>query len=291
MDLGTFWDCHRQAFAHFGGVPAAIVYDRTKTVIRNHVRPREAVPLHPEAAAFAAHYGVELDVLAAYRPTGKGKVERQVDIVRQHVIKGRQFTDLADVQAAFDTWLPIRRATVHRTHGEVISVRAAADRTALQPLPDLPYIVAEHHLRRVGKDCLVSFEASLYSVPAAKIRPGQRLQLRVTDALVAIHALTADGGGLLATHPRATRRGQWVVDQTHWDSTPDGHTRATTIGDAVPLLTPPIGTRATDSQSSALTALLASSAAASTPVARRSLLDYQRAADLPTPDRTDDATP
>jgi hypothetical protein len=26
------------------------------------------VPLHPEAAAFAAHYGFVIDVLAAYRP-------------------------------------------------------------------------------------------------------------------------------------------------------------------------------------------------------------------------------
>ncbi len=34
QDLGTFWDCHRRAFAHFGGVPAVIVYDRTKTVAR-----------------------------------------------------------------------------------------------------------------------------------------------------------------------------------------------------------------------------------------------------------------
>jgi transposase len=25
QDLGTFWDCHRRAFAHFGGVPAVIV--------------------------------------------------------------------------------------------------------------------------------------------------------------------------------------------------------------------------------------------------------------------------
>ncbi len=33
MDLGTFWDCHRRAFAHFGGVPGSVVYDRTKTVI------------------------------------------------------------------------------------------------------------------------------------------------------------------------------------------------------------------------------------------------------------------
>ena len=70
MDLATFWDCHRRAFAHFGGVPGAIVYDRTKTVIRRHVAPGIAVPLHPEAAAFADHYGFTIDVLAAYQPTG-----------------------------------------------------------------------------------------------------------------------------------------------------------------------------------------------------------------------------
>jgi hypothetical protein len=45
---------------------------------------------------------------------------------------------------------------------------------------------------------------------------------------VSIHALGVDGGGWLATHPRATRRGTWVIDQAHWDGLPDGHTRATT---------------------------------------------------------------
>jgi transposase len=70
MNAATWWDCHRRAFAHFGGVPAAIVYDRTKTIIKRHVRPGVAVPLHPDAAAFADHYGFTPDVLAAYRPTG-----------------------------------------------------------------------------------------------------------------------------------------------------------------------------------------------------------------------------
>ncbi|MER7819158.1 DDE-type integrase/transposase/recombinase, partial [Streptomyces sp. NPDC096153] len=56
QDLATFFDCHRQAFAHFGGVPMSIDYDRTKTVVRRHVAPGEAVPLHPEAVAFAGHY-------------------------------------------------------------------------------------------------------------------------------------------------------------------------------------------------------------------------------------------
>ena len=74
VDLATFWACHRRAFDHFGGVPGSIVYDRAKTVVRRHVAPGQAVPLHPEAVAFAGHYGFDIDVLAACRPTGKPRV-------------------------------------------------------------------------------------------------------------------------------------------------------------------------------------------------------------------------
>ena len=140
MDLATFWDCHRRAFAHFGGVPGAIVYDRTKTVVKRHVAPGAAVPVHCEAAAFADHYGFVIDVLAAYRPTGKGRVERQVNIVREHVTAGRRFSSIGDLDGAFAAWLPIRRAQVHRTHGQVIAVRAETDRAALGPLPALSLI-------------------------------------------------------------------------------------------------------------------------------------------------------
>jgi len=246
MDLATFWDCHRRAFAHFGGVPGTIVYDRTKTVIRRHVAPGLAVPLHPEAVAFADHYGFTIDVLAAYRPTGKGRVERQVTIVRNHVVAGRSFDSITELDGAFETWLPIRRAQVHRTHGQVIAARAEIDRGALQPLPEQPYLVAEKHLRRVGKDCLVSFEASCYSVPARQVRPGQRVQLQIhpdpaAGDRVSIHALGVDGGGWLATHPRAARRGEWVIDRIHWDGLPDGRTRATTIEPAAPAPPRPAG--------------------------------------------------
>jgi transposase len=274
MDLAAFWDCHRRAFAHFGGVPGTIVYDRTKTVIRRHVAPRVAVPLHPEAAAFAEHYGFTIDVLAAYRPTGKGRVERQVAIVRDHVIAGRRFDSIAELDGAFEAWLPIRRAQVHRTHGQVIAVRAEADRAALLPLPAQPYLVTDKHLRRVGKDCLVSFEASLYSVPARQVRPGQRVQLQVHGEVVTIHALGAQGGGWLATHPRAATRGSWVVDHEHWDGLPDGHTRAVVLQPPQPAQRPsgPAG------QADPLAALLATHHAAATPVAVRALTDYQTAA-------------
>jgi transposase len=71
QDLVTFWDCHRRAFDHFQGVPASIVYDRTKTVVRKHVRRHQDVALHPEAIAFAAHYGFRIVVAPARRPQFK----------------------------------------------------------------------------------------------------------------------------------------------------------------------------------------------------------------------------
>jgi Integrase core domain len=275
MDLAVFFDCHRRAFAHFGGVPGSIVYDRAKTVVRRHVAPGEPVPLHPEASAFAGHYGFAIDVLAARRPTGKGRVERQVEIVRSHVLAGRSFGSLAEMDAAFAAWLPVRRGQVHRTHGQVIGERAAADRAALTPLPAIPYLVADQHIRRVGKDCLVSFEASLYSVPAARVHAGQYVQLRVTPAVVAIHSLPGDGGGLLAAHPRATRRGSWVTDPAHWDGLPDGHTRAVTA-DAGGGPGPAAGK--TPGGPGPLAALLSGRAVAAIPVVRRPLADYDAAA-------------
>ncbi|WP_435260503.1 Mu transposase domain-containing protein [Streptomyces sp. 1222.5] len=41
---------------------------------------------------------------------------------------------------------------------------------ALRPLPATPYVVTQRHLRHVGKDCLVAFDANLYSVPARNRR-------------------------------------------------------------------------------------------------------------------------
>ncbi|MDD7965523.1 IS21 family transposase [Actinomycetospora lemnae] len=238
QDLATFFDCHRRAFAHFGGVPATIVYDRTKTVVRRHVAPRQAVPLHPQVAAFAQHYGFSIDVLAAYRPTGKGRVERQVLIAREHVLAGREFTSLVELDAAFERWVPIRRAQTHRTHGEVIGLRAARDHAALATVPARPLLVSESHLRRVGRDSMISFEGSSYSVAARAddgraTKAGQRVEVRLEATELVIRRLPLDspnGTAIeLGRHPRAGQRGQRVVDPAHWAELPDGHTRATTV--------------------------------------------------------------
>lgn len=277
QDIATFFDCHRRAFDHFGGVPRTIVYDRTKTVVRRHVAPGVAVPLHPEAVAFAGHYDFDIDVLAAYRPTGKGRVERQVAIVRDHVLAGRGFASLAELDAAFAAWVPIRRSRVHRTHREVIGVRAARDHAALRPIPDRPYLVVNRHLRHVGKDCLIAFDANLYSVPARRVRHRQLVEVRATPATISVHATTPDATGttLLATHPRAAGRGRRVVEPAHWDGLPDGHTRAVTTADA-----PSPGPRRPH-LAGGLDDLLHRTAAAAITVTTRPLAVYDQLAGIP----------
>jgi hypothetical protein len=177
-------------------------------------------------------------VLAAYRPTGKGRVERQVLIAREHVLAGREFTSLAELDEAFSRWVPIRRGQVHRTHGEVIGLRAARDHAALGAVPAHPLLVSESHLRRVGRDSMISFDGSSYSVAARAsdgraTRAGQRVEVRLEATELVIRRLpvvSPTGAALeLGRHPRAQARGQRVVDPVHWAELPDGHTRATTV--------------------------------------------------------------
>ncbi|MFE9688099.1 IS21 family transposase [Streptomyces sp. NPDC006285] len=273
QDLAAFFDCHRQAFAHFGGVPMTIVYDRTKTVVRRHVAPGEAVPLHPEAVAFAGHCDFDIDVLAAYRPQGKGRVERQVGIVRDHVLAGRAFASVEEMNAAFAAWVPMRRAKVHGTHGEVIGHRAERDHMALRPLPGTPYVVAQRHLRHVGKDCLVAFDANLYSVPARKVRPRQLVEVRATKSQVTLHSTIPgpDGETVLAAHPRAVGRGARIVDERHWDGLPTGAGRRVTTGDSPPS---PCREPSHEPEAGPLQALLNRAAAARVEVGRRPLSVY-----------------
>lgn len=221
QDLVTFWDCHQRAFQHFGGVPSSILYDRTKTVVRRHVGPGQEVPLHPEALAFAAHYGFSIHVAAAYRPQSKGRVERQVSIVRENVLRGLDFESIEEMDAAFLKWLPLRRSQVHRTHGQVIALRAQVDRAALSPLPARAYNVTERHLRSVAKDCLISFEGSLYSLPWREVRRPMRVEVRVSTDHVHLHRVGGDTA-LLATHARSRVKGTWVVDESHWDGLATG---------------------------------------------------------------------
>jgi hypothetical protein len=138
MDLATFWDCHRRAFAHFGGVPGTIVYDRTKTVIRRHVA-------RAGGAAGSGSGRVRRPLRLHHRRPRRLPADRE----RSGRTTGQHRPEPCNCrpQLRLD---PRARRRLRRTgfrsadprciapHGKVIAVRAQADWATLRGLPDQP---------------------------------------------------------------------------------------------------------------------------------------------------------
>jgi transposase len=202
QDLVTFWACHRAAFAHFGGVPRQLLYDRTKTVVRTHVgreRSLDENVFHPEALASAHHYGFTLKLCRPYRPQTKGKVESDVPYVRERLLRAHNFTSYEHANRAWSSWNEeIARQRVHGTHGEIVAERAERDHAALGALPPADYLVVERTTRVVARDGLFSFEGRRYAVPDA--RPGQRVELVLGEREIEAYSLL--DGRRLARHER-----------------------------------------------------------------------------------------
>jgi hypothetical protein len=202
QDLVTFWACHRAAFAHFGGVPREVLYDRTKTVVRVHVGRERSLGenvFHPEALASAHHYGSSLKLCKAYRPQTKGKVESDVPYVRERLLRAHSFTSHEHANQAWLSWNEdVARPRVHGTHGELVAVRGERDRAALGPEPPTPDLVVERTTRVVARDGLFSFEGRRYAVPDA--RPGERVELVLGPREIEAYSML--DGRRLARHER-----------------------------------------------------------------------------------------
>ncbi len=217
MDLATFWGCHRAAFAHFGGVPKEILYDRTKTVVRQHVGREQGLEqrrlFHPEALASAMHYGFRIRLCKPYRAKTKGKVESDIDYVRGRLLSAHSFRGYEETNASSRIWNEdVARKRIHGTHGEVVSERAERDRAALLAVPPDPYLVVSRTQRTVGRDGFFSFEGRRYAVPAGfagGARAGEKVELVLGACELEVRS--ARTGRLLASYERG-RPGRILPD-------------------------------------------------------------------------------
>ncbi len=135
---GSAWDCHRRAFEHFGGVPATVVYDRTKTWCASTCGATSRCRCTPEAIALPPTTASPSSSPPLSAPSSRAASSARLSIVRHGVLDGRDFSSPQEMDDAFGAWLPVRLAQVHRSHGEVISVRAERNRDALGRPPSGP---------------------------------------------------------------------------------------------------------------------------------------------------------
>lgn len=219
QDLETWITCHVNAFAYFGGVPAALVPDNTKTGVR---RPDYYDPdLNPTYAELAVHYGTAILPARPYKPRDKAKVEQGVLLAERWilaVLRDRVFTSLADLHEAV---VPLRERLNARPLRRLGQSRRelfeAVERSALRPLPPDPYLCATWARPKVSIDYHVAFEDHYYSVPF-QLR-GEVVDLRATSTTIELF----HQGRRVASHIRSHVRHQPTTDPAHMPAAHRAH--------------------------------------------------------------------
>lgn len=206
QDVATWIDCHLRAFQFYGGVPATVLLDNLKSGV---VKPDLYDPTINRAyAELERHHGFVADPARVRTPEHKGKVERSMPTVRQQLVAGRTYQDLAEANEKALTWC--RDDIGQRPHGtthEAPLLRFTRDELrTLQELPASRFDLPTWKECTVHPDHHVVCEKSYYSVPTRYV--GTKVWVRKGIRVVEIYYREA----LIKTHLTAHRPGTWRTD-------------------------------------------------------------------------------
>jgi transposase len=209
QDVATWLACHRRAFEWFGGVVGRLIIDNPKCAItRACAREPEVQRAYAECAE---GYGFKIDALPPREPKKKGRVEAGVKYVKRSFLPLRPFRDITDANRQLHAW--IMGEAGNRIHGSTrqapLTLFAEVEKSLLQPLPDVPPVLATWNRLKVHGNAHVQFEKCLYSVPFRLVR--QTLWLKASDATVELYREHE----LVAVHPRLRVPGQRSTVNDH----------------------------------------------------------------------------
>jgi transposase len=211
QQMESWLRAHVHALEYFGGIPALVVPDNTKTgVTKAH---RYDPDLNPTYYNFALHCGFGIVPARPYKPRDKAKVESAVQVAERWIVaalRHRKFFEPEELnQAIRELLTKLNYRPFRKRDGTRASVWETLDKPALKPLPTEPFDVSEWSRARVNIDYHVVFDSNLYSVPYHLVH--ELVEIRSTPTTVEI----LHKGTRVASHLRSRGRGQTVSNDEH----------------------------------------------------------------------------
>jgi transposase len=189
----------------FGALPKKLVWDREGALHAGNGRPTE------EFAAFCGRLAVGWVFLDPGDCEAKGALERDHRFLRGNFEAGRRFANELDFQAQLDAWCGRVNRRKHRTTRAVVSVRLAAERERMRPLPDAMPNSDRRFVVRVPPQPYLRFDRNDYSLDPRLV--GRRVEIRASRREVSAVAL--DSGELACRHRRVFAGGLTFTDPAH----------------------------------------------------------------------------
>ena len=209
QDQQSFVKSHITMFEFFGGVSNTIVIDNLKSGV---LRPDLYDPaLNRAFAEMAEHYHTFIDPGRVASPRDKGKVERDVQTVREFFRKTIALypsITIIELNRLTRRWLLDEYGgRPHGTTGQKPFVLFSEyERQALLPLPPEAYTVALWRQATVHPDHYIQINRHFYSVPDPFV--GKTVQVKVTPSTIQVFYQER----LIKTHPvaRTLRSTDWA---------------------------------------------------------------------------------
>lgn len=207
MSTDTLIRCHINGFHYFGGYPEEILYDNMKQVVIKRLIKQSESEMNKQFEDFSGFYGFKPVLCRPYRGQTKGKVERTVAFVRDNFMTGIRYESLDDLNGQAYRWCNKVNGSIHGTTGE-----RPFDRLPKETLSPLKreYIIDKINLRRVEKDCLISYAQNKYSVPSEYV--GRDVAVIVLDNMLAAYYQ----GKQIALHRLSYDKRAMVVNKEHY---------------------------------------------------------------------------
>jgi transposase len=206
----TWVKCHMNAFEFFGGVPGRVILDNLKSGI---LRPNTYDPVFNRAyGECAKHYGFIIDPAKIARGDHKGKVEREIPVIRQQFLSSEDFRDIRDAHGKVRQWCVQDygmqgHGTTKRKPSEVFR---AEEKQLLKSLPLEKFDIPLWKEAKVHPDHHVVFAKNYYSMPTRYV--GKKVWAR--GGLHTVQMFYE--GELVKTHSRSYAEGAWRTDETDY---------------------------------------------------------------------------
>lgn len=201
---------HINAFNFFGAVPKSVILDNLKSGV---LKPDIYDPtINQSYAELSRHYGFVADPAKVYKPEHKGKVERSVRMVKEQIIAGRRFQNLAELNQYALKWASEINCneTCSSTGRKPIDLFNQEDLPSMLALPSEAFDIPRWTEAKVHLDHHYTVDGNFYSVPTEFI--GKTLQIRV--GLRTINAY--ENHKLIKSHIRHYGKGQWITDENDY---------------------------------------------------------------------------
>lgn len=215
----TFFQCHINAFEHFGGVPETVRPDNLKAAV---IKACWYEPLINRAyRSLAEHYDFVISPCKAYHPEHKGSVESDIKYIKGNFWpryketefrKGRKIPHTTDISEALRKWdnevadVRILKGIADSSPREIFE---SEEKSKLKSLPIFRWQPVRWVTCNVNESWRIRFDCSTYTVPHEYI--GKKVQACIIANSVHIFHDFKE----ICSHERAKRKYQDMSKPYH----------------------------------------------------------------------------